>query len=149
MGMTVLMLLLIILLIVFMIKMRRLKKRLDQFVMGRSGSSLEEDIASLYADNQSMKLKTDDNRLAIKKLNKEFDYAYQKMGIVKYDAFRQVGGQLSFSLALLNRKNDGFLINSVHSTEGCYSYTKEIKDGKSALTLGEEETKALETAMSQ
>jgi biopolymer transport protein ExbB/TolQ len=148
-GLTIFTLLLFILLIVQMIKLNRLKRRLDQFVMGSDGSSLEEDIASLYADNHNMKTKTEDNRIFINKLNKEFDHAYQKMGIVKYDAFRQVGGQLSFSLALLNRNDDGFIINSVHSTEGCYSYTKEIKGGKCALTLGEEENKALEIAMSQ
>ena len=41
--------------------------------------------------------------------------AYQKMGLVKYDAFNQMGGQLSFSLALLDENNNGFIINSVHS----------------------------------
>jgi biopolymer transport protein ExbB/TolQ len=148
-GLSVIVLLLIILLLVQMIKVKRLKRRLDQFLMGGNGSSLEEDIASLYADNQNIKIKTDDNRSAIDKLDKEFNHAYQKMGLVKYDAFRQVGGQLSFSLALLDRNNDGFVLNSVHSTDGCYSYTKEIKSGRSAHTLGEEETKALETAMMQ
>jgi biopolymer transport protein ExbB/TolQ len=148
-GLAIVLLLFFIILIVQMMKVRRLKRRLDQFVMGSNGSSLEKDIASLYEDNQSIKIKTNDNRLAIQKLDKEFDHAYQKLGIVKYDAFRQVGGQLSFSLALLNRQNDGFVINSVHSTDGCYTYTKEIKGGKCAFTLGEEETKALETAMTQ
>ena len=69
--------------------------------------------------------------------------AYQKMGLVKYDAFRQMGGQLSFSLALLNENNDGFIINSVHSTDGCYSYTKEVIAGEWSINpqmlLGREE----------
>jgi hypothetical protein len=148
-GMAIVLFLFIILIIGQMMKVNRLKRRLDQFVMGSNGSSLENDIASLYEDNQSIKIKTNDNRSSIHKLDNEFDHAYQKLGIVKYDAFRQVGGQLSFSLALLNRQNDGFVINSVHSTDGCYVYTKEIKNGKCATTLGEEETKALETAMTQ
>ena len=71
------------------------------------------------------------------------------MGIVKYDAFNQMGGQLSFSLCLLDEKNNGFLMNSVHSAEGCYSYTKEIIGGKSKLELGEEEKQALEEALAQ
>jgi hypothetical protein len=148
-GLAIVLFFYVILSIGQMIKVKRLRRRLDQFVMGRNGSSLENDIASLYEDNQSIKIKTNDNRLAIHKLDKELDHAYQKLGIVKYDAFRQVGGQLSFSLALLNRQNDGFVINAVHSTDGCYTYTKEIKNGKCAFTLGEEETKALETAMTQ
>ena len=55
---------------------------------------------------------------------------YDTVGIIKYDAFQQMGGKLSFSLALLDENNNGFIINSVHSTEGCYSYTKEIKNGE-------------------
>ena len=73
--------------------------------------------------------------------------AFQKVGIVKYDAFQQMGGKLSFSLALLDQNNDGFILNSVHSSEGCYSYTKEIKNGECAISLGSEEEKALDIAM--
>ena len=51
--------------------------------------------------------------------------------------------------ALLNEKNDGFIINSVHSTEGCYSYTKVIKNGECDISLGEEEKKALQIAMGE
>ena len=57
-----------------------------------------------------------------------------------------MGGQLSFSLCLLNENNNGFIINSVHSTDGCYSYTKEIKNGESTISLGTEEAEALEIA---
>ena len=71
------------------------------------------------------------------------------MGLVKYDAFRQMGGQLSFCLCLLDDNNNGFIINSVHSTEGCYSYTKEIKAGESILDLGAEEAEALTIALGE
>ena len=71
------------------------------------------------------------------------------MGLVKYDAFNQMGGQLSFSLALLDENNNGFIINSVHSTEGCYSYTKEIKNGSCSISLGKDEEEALSIAMGE
>ena len=71
------------------------------------------------------------------------------MGLVKYEAFNQMGGQLSFSLALLDENNNGFIINSVHSTEGCYSYTKEIKNGSCSISLGKEEEEALSIAMGE
>ena len=75
--------------------------------------------------------------------------AYQKMGLVKYDAFQQMGGQLSFCLALLDENNNGFIINSVHSTEGCYSYTKEIRHGESDISLGKEEAEAMAIAIGE
>ena len=83
----------------------------------------------------------------IKDIQKRMEYCYQKLGVVKYDAFSQMGGQLSFCLALLNEKDDGFILNSVQSSEGCYTYTKEVKKGECAITLGEEEKKALDQAM--
>ena len=73
--------------------------------------------------------------------------AFQKIGLVKYNAFREMGGELSFSMVLLDEKDNGFILNSVHSTEGCYSYTKEVKNGKCNITLGEEEKQALDMAM--
>ena len=73
--------------------------------------------------------------------------AFQKIGIIKYDAFNQMGGKLSFSLALLDENNNGFIINSVHSAEGCYSYTKEITSGECKIDFSEEERQALYMAM--
>ena len=60
-----------------------------------------------------------------------------------------MGGMLSFSVALLSKKNDGFILNSVHSSEGCYTYTKEIKNGLCEIELSEEEKAALSKAMKE
>ena len=140
---------LIVLLAVQISKTSKLKKRLDKFVLGKDGASLEQDIAGLYEDNKFLKNSADKNKKDIRTLYKRMENAYQKMGIVKYDAFNQMGGQLSFSLALLDENNNGFIINSVHSTEGCYSYTKEIKNGESSISLGKEEEEALATAIGE
>ena len=146
-GMIVIMLILLILLIVQITKVSKLKKRLDKFVLGKDGASLEQDIIGLFEDNKFLKNNTEKNKKDIRTLYKRMETAYQKMGLVKYDAFNQMGGQLSFSLALLDENNNGFIINSVHSTEGCYSYTKEIKNGECALSLGKEEEEALQIAL--
>ena len=73
-------------------------------------------------------------------------FAFQKVGLVKYDAFNEMGGKLSFSLALLNETEDGFVMNAVHSREGCYTYVKEIIAGNSIIVLSPEETEALNMA---
>ena len=67
---------------------------------------------------------------------------------INYDAFKEMGGKLSFSVALLNDNETGFIINSIHSSEGCYVYTKEIVNGECAISLGDEEKKALTLALS-
>lgn len=146
-GMAVLILLLIILFIVQITKYNKLKKRMDKFMSGKDAKSLEKDIVALYEDNKFLKISCDKNKKDIRALYKNMESAFQKIGIVKYDAFKQMGGQLSFCLALLDENNNGFIMNSVHSSEGCYSYTKEIRNGESDISLGAEEKKALEMAM--
>ena len=145
----VILLITVILLIVQIRKTNKLKKRLDKFLLGKDGTSLENDIVALFEDNKFLRASTEKNKKDIRKLYKNMEYAFQKFGIVKYDAFQQMGGKLSFSLALLDENNNGFILNSVHSTEGCYTYTKEIKNGECEISLGEEEQKALDMAMGE
>ncbi len=148
-GILIVILVLLILVVVLLFKVGRLKKRLDRFMKGREGKSLEQDIIGLIEDNKLLKGDAEKNKKNIRILTKKVESSYQKMGLVKYDAFHQMGGQLSFSLCLLDDNNNGFIINSVHSTEGCYSYTKEIKAGESAIDLGTEEAEALSIALGE
>lgn len=140
-------LLTLILLIVQMKRLSRLNKRLQKFMGGKDAKSLEEEISDIFEDNSKLKMAAERNRRDIRRIFHNMEFTYQKCGIVKYDAFKQMGGKLSFSLALLNRKNNGFVLNSVHSSDGCYTYTKEIKEGKSDISLGEEEEQALMMAI--
>ena len=139
-------LILLVLLIVQINKANKLKKRLDKFLLGKEGTSLEEDIAELYEDNKYLKNSTEKNREDIRLLFKRMESVFQKMGLVRYDAFNQMGGQLSYSLVLLDENDNGFIINSVHSTEGCYSYSKEIRSGDNNISLSKEEEEALAIA---
>lgn len=148
-GMLIIILVLLILVIVLFVKTSRLKKRLDIFMKGREGKSLEQDIIDLFEDNKILKAGIEKNKKNIRVLTKKVESSFQKIGLVKYDAFHQMGGQLSFSLCMLDDNNNGFIINSVHSTEGCYSYTKEIKAGESAIDLGTEEAEALSIALGE
>ena len=145
----VLLFVVMILLIVQISKVSKLKKRLDKFIVGKDGLSLEQEIIGLCEDNKFLKNSTEKNKKDIRKLFHNMEYTYQKCGIVKYDAFQHMGGKLSFSLALLNERNDGFILNSVHSSDGCYSYTKEIVGGECKISLGEEEENALKLAMGE
>ena len=130
-----------------MVKQSKLKKRYEAFMQGSDAQSMENQITGLFQDIDSLKKDTEKNRKEIKHIYKRLETTFQKVGIVKYDAFQQMGGKLSFSLAMLDENNNGFIMNSVHSTDGCYSYTKEIKEGICEIALGEEEENALQMAM--
>lgn len=141
--------LLFIIIILQMKKLNRLQKRISKFMTGKDAKSLEKDIVGLYEDNKFLKINVDKNKKDIRTLYKNMEHAFQKIGLIKYDAFQQMGGKLSFSLALLDENNNGFILNSVHSTEGCYTYTKEIKNGECAISLGKEEQQALDMAIGE
>ncbi len=146
-GIAGVLLIFMIILIVLIAKYNKLKKRYDRFMKGKNAASLEENVHGVFEDMKLLKTYVDKNKKDIRILYKNMERTFQKLGIVKYDAFNHMGGQLSFSLALLDENNDGFIINSVHSSEGCYSYTKEIKGGTSGISLGKEEQQALNIAM--
>ena len=142
-----LILILFIVVIVLMVRMSKLNKKLSRFMKGKDAQSLEKEIIDLQEDNKFLKNMADSNRKDIRQLYKQVAKAFQKIGIVKYDAYQQMGGLLSFSLALLDEDNNGLVLNSVHSTEGCYTYTKEIHHGECNIELSNEEKVALDQAM--
>lgn len=146
-GLIIALIVWLVLIIVAFVQINKLKKKYEKFMLGKNAGSLEEDIITLYEDNKFIKSSVETNREDIKKLFEKHETVFQKLGLVKYDAFKEMGGKLSFALALLDEKNNGFLINSVHSSEGCYSYTKRIKNGDSEIPLSNEEKVAVERAI--
>lgn len=127
----------------------RLKSSYQTFMKGKDGKTLEESMKERYTDLESVVKVVKQNRLDIRELNRKMDRNYQKIGVVKYDAFNEMGGKLSFVLALLDNRNNGFILNAMHSREGCYTYVKEIVKGESFVELAEEEAEALDKAIFQ
>lgn len=148
-GLIILIIVLLILVIVMLTKISKLNKRCNSFMKGKAGKSLEQDIVRLYEDNQVIKTGMNENKRDIRSINKQLAKAFQKIGIVRYNAFQTMGGNLSYSLVLLDEKDNGFILNTIHSSEGCYSYTKDIVNGNCDIALSPEEQKAIEIAMSK
>ena len=128
-------------------KIKKLKRSYDAFMRGKDAETLEDSILNRFEDIDLLLKEEKRNKESIKNIEDNLLITYQKIGIVKYNAFKEMGGKLSFALALLNNTNDGFVLNSMHSREGCYTYVKEIVKGESYIVLGEEEKEALENAI--
>lgn len=148
-GMAACILILLVLCIIGISQNRKLKRKYEKFMMGKNGESLEDNLIRRVSEIEDLIVCNKENQENINKIFKNLQITYQKMGIVKYDAFHEMGGKLSFSLCMLNKNNDGFIINAMHSREGCYTYIKEIIKGNSVIVLSEEEKEALEMAMSE
>ena len=148
-GMAAVLLILLILIIVALCKLKKLNRKFDRFMRGKDAESLEDTILSCIEKNGQIDQMNQLLREDIIGLRKNQRITYQKMGMVKYNAFREMSGDLSYALALLDQEENGFIINSVYAKEGGYSYIKEIVKGESSILLSEEEKAALEKAKSQ
>lgn len=146
-GLAALVLILIIIMIINVVQMHKLKKNYQNFMTGKNGKNLEKTILKRLDQVDQLIEANSLNQKNINRIFSNMKYTFQKVGLIKYDAFNEMGGKLSFSLALLNETNDGFIINAMHSREGCYTYIKEVVDGNSIITLSEEEEEALQMAL--
>lgn len=137
----------LILAIIGIVKSSKLKKRYNQFMIGSDGESIEKLIKSNLKDVKEIRTTTRKNSEAVTDIYEKLNYTFCKIGVNKYDAFHEMGGKLSFALCMLDKRNDGYLINVMHSNNGCFAYIKEIVNGKSYIELGNEEKKALDDAV--
>lgn len=128
-------------------KVSVLTERIDDLTSGAGGESLEAELDQIIADNKKLLEDTEKNSKDISTIYGRLRSVYQKMAIVKYDAYEQLGGEMSAVVVILDEKNNGVLINNVYSTEGGYVYTREIENGKCKHELGDEEQKALDEAV--
>lgn len=146
-GLAALVCILFLLIIVNIVQMRKLKKNYRIFMSGNSAKNLEETLIERLDQINSLSEANVLNNQKIESVTNQLKFTYQKMGLIKYDALHEMGGKLSFSLAMLDERNNGFIINAMHTREGCYTYIKEIVDGNSIIVLSEEEQQALSRAM--
>lgn len=145
--MAIIMVILFILLLVNMGKSNGLRKRYEAFMQGKNAESLEDTLVTRIQQIDQLLVSEKENRENIENISNILLHTFQKIGMVKYDAFHEMGGKLSFSLALLDQENNGFIINAMHSREGCYTYIKEILNGNSIIVLADEERDALNIAL--
>lgn len=124
----------------------RLKGKLKTFFAGKQASDLE---GVLFEEIKRLKkLETDTKKLfqATDEINKMANQSIQKIGVVRFNPFKDTGGNQSFAIALLNSANNGLVISSLFSREGTRVYSKPILAGESKYPLSKEEMEALKKA---
>ena len=137
----------IVLVIMLVLRQSRLEMNYKIFMKGKNGKTLEDTFKAQFDDIDLVKEQTDLLHKRMMYVEKSLNRSYQKCGVVKYDAFKELGGQLSFAYALLNDSNTGFVMNCIHSREGSYTYIKDIVRGECELPLSEEEAEAVKNAI--
>ena len=126
---------------------KKLYRQYDYFMRGKDAETLEDYFVDLQKHVEDLEVEDQKNKDMMRILNKNIRASFQKFGMIKYNAFGGMGGNMSFTMAMLDYTNTGFVINSVHSREGCFLYIKEVDAGTTGVELGAEEKLALEQAL--
>jgi len=127
---------------------KQFSQRWQQLMRGTEGQSLEtilhENLRRLAHIDET--LKTQGNHL--QRLQSQTDGCLQQVGLIRFDAFDDVGGQQSFSLVLMDTKQDGIVLSGIHSRNDIRVYAKSLDKGQSGVDLSDEEKQAIRQANS-
>ncbi len=149
-----LLLIIMIILILFLVaaliyvytQLQMMSRKYYTLTSGKKAKDLEHIMLTRFEEMDKLKKRMKRFSREHRTFQGHLDSCYNKMGLVKYDAFDNMAGELSYSLALLNADNSGFVISSMHSKEGCFSYAKEVIKGDSYIALSKEEKEAIQKA---
>ena len=128
-------------------KLNKLMKKYDKFMKGKNAENLDGAIRESFKQIEKINVEHQKTMIKVEESVHRINSVFQKLGIVKYNAFKEMGGNLSFALCMLDKVNNGYIINVMHSNNGCFAYIKEVVDGKSYIELGDEENQALQQAV--
>lgn len=146
-GLITALLILFILFLVAEIRISRITKRYNEFVLGVKDVNVEELLIRIGNELKEIRIDINNIQKDIENLETKFAFAIQKVGFVRYNAFAEMGSDLSFSIALLDKFNNGFVLTSIYGREHNICYGKPIKFGKSVYPLSVEEMQAIDRAM--
>ena len=134
--------------IVAILKISNMNKKYKNFMLKiGNGKNIEEDLENYMYRVERVEKENTEIKSFIQTIDKDIEKCIQKVGIVRYNAFKDTGSDLSFALALLNEHNDGVVLNGIYSREMSNIYAKPVKDGKSSYTVSEEEEEAIKKAI--
>lgn len=145
---TIVVALLIIGFILMIAKLFSINKKYKTFMKKiGNGNNIEEDLENYMYRVERVEKQHAEIRNLIDAIDASMENCIQKIGIVRYNAFKDTGSDLSFALALLDEKNNGVVLNGIYSREMSNIYAKPVENGKSKYTISEEEQEAIQKAM--
>lgn len=138
---------LFVLYIVNTIKLSKIRESYSQFMkkLGNN-TNIEDDLRRFISKVEQVELENKEIQEYANNLNSNMKGCLQKIGMVRYSAFSDVGSDLSFTLAMLDAKDNGVILNGIYSADSSNIYAKPIINGTSTYALSQEEKEALEKA---
>ncbi len=140
---------LLIIILVLSIRISNLNKKYQNFMkkLG-NGKNIEEDLENYMYRVEKVEKQNAQIQTFCKDLESDVSQCIQKIGIIRYNAFKDTGSDLSFALAMLDENDNGVVLNGIYSREMSNIYAKPVEKGESKYTISEEEKQAIQKAIS-
>ncbi len=148
-GTILLVIFLLVMVISLVVKQHRLARKYDRFMRGSDAENLEKSFFEAYDAIKDLQYENMVNKEDISHIKEVMGKTFQRMSVVRYNAFPGMGGNSSCAVALLTQSLDGMVLNIVHNRENCYFYVKVVNKGEPEVLLGKEERAALEEALKE
>ena len=148
-GMLIIVVLLFILIFVLINSINKLESKYRRLMRGTNGKNLEEMLMEKLDSIDDIKEIADNTLNEYNKLESKIKDCVQKVAIMRYKAFENVGSDLSFSIAMLDEHNDGIILTGIYGREESTTYAKPIDKGISRYDLSEEELCVLNEAVNK
>ena len=149
MATIVLVIALLVYCVILHIRLGSLKKKYDFFMQGDNGASLERKLSVEVSEIRDAAKGLESmmtEQAAIRNIQSN---TIQKIGFIKYNAFENIGNDLSFALTLLDGNNNGICISSIYGRNESRIFSKPIVKGKSLVSLSQEELESLNEALGE
>lgn len=133
--------------LLFIFRIKNLEDKYYSFIAKFDGNRSIEEVMNNYM--KMVKNVNEDNKIIkanILNVERQLNMCVQNIGMVRYNAFDDVGSELSFAIAMLDNDDNGFVINSIYGRTSSNVYAKTIENGTSKVTLSDEEIKAVNKA---
>ena len=148
-GLTAITLILIIVLISISRALGKLETRYRKLMRGTTTKNLEESVVEYLDKIDEAKAMVESCNGRMNEIDDRIKQCVQKISVIRYKAFEDVGSDLSFSIALLNDNNNGVVVTGIFGRNESTTYAKPIDKGISRYDLSEEEHQVLNDAMSK
>lgn len=146
-GLLVLVLIMLVIMIIDSSRLSRLSKKYRRFMRGSKDKNIEELLESLMNKVDNAVEKTDGVKSLYDSIDKRLSGCIQKVSIMRYRAFDNMGSALSFSIAFLDASNDGVIITGIYGRDECTTYAKPVDKGVPKYDLSDEENQVLQDAI--
>lgn len=127
----------------------RMEKKLRLFFSGKDAKSLEDVFVLLRKEMMEARRTMQEVDVRIREARERLRGSVQNVGIVRFNPFRDAGGDQSFCIALLDEGQNGVVISSLYSRDGVRVYGKPIQAGISTYTLSQEEQQVIAKAVKE